>query len=557
MLKQLTIDNFTLIDHLRIDFHQGFSVITGETGAGKSIILGAVNLLMGQRADTKAIKAGKDRCVVEAHFSLGEYDLEAFFSENDLDYDEEDCILRRQITAQGKSRAFVNDSPVSLSVMRSLAEKLIDIHSQHKNLLLASDDFQLNVVDIVAKDNNEKEAFHKAFENYLTLSKRLNALKQRIQEAKEKEDFSRFQYEELLEANLQEGMQEKLEAKAGRMEHIEEIKTALFATGQSLSESETGNVLGLLREAVRTLSSVEKHLTEASSLRERMDTCYIELKDIAQETLSIMETTDFNPEEMAAVHQRLDTLYSLMQKHRKDSVGELIEMRDSLKEQLNEIDNSAELLEQLDKETSQAKTIAEHCAVKLSKKRKQGALAVDRYLVDNLRMLGMENVRFCTRIEPCKMSKSGTDSVAFLFSANKNVPLRQVGEIASGGEIARVMLSLKALISSVTCLPTIVFDEIDTGVSGKTAEKMAEIMRQMSLSGRQVISITHLPQIASRGGHHYLVKKEDQEDGTTSSMRELSQEERISEIAQMLSGENITAAAIENAKELLSLNAHK
>ncbi len=550
MLKQLYIKNFTLIDELNIEMHPGFSVITGETGAGKSIILGAIGLLLGNRADTKAIKAGRDRCIIEAHFDLSRYDMRQFFIDNDIDEDLPDTIIRRELTAAGKSRAFINDTPVSLAKMRELGEQLVDIHSQHQNLLLQKEDFQLNVVDIIAGDQKQVKVYNAAYQEYKKANEKLKKLKEEIERNRENEDFLRFQYKELDEAHLVEGEQEQLEQEYEMMSHSEDIKTALFQADNNLS-GEDGNVLEKLKDATTQLQEIKEVYPEVSEIAERMDSSYIELKDIAQEVNTLVDHVEFDPARLETINDRLDTLNSLQQKFHVQNVEELMKTRDHLQEQLAHIDNSDEDVEEQEQEVNRLLEKAQKLAKALTGIRLKAAKKVEEEMKQRLIPLGIPNVRFSISLTEKPLSHDGADKVNFLFSANKSTPLQPVTQVASGGEIARVMLSLKAMISGAVKLPTIIFDEIDTGVSGKIAEKMANIMVEMGNHKRQVLSITHLPQIAAMGSYHYKVIKEETETGTISRMIELTPEERVQEIAQMLSGSDITEAALANAKELL------
>ena len=550
MLKQLYIKNFTLIDELNIEMHPGFSVITGETGAGKSIILGAIGLLLGNRADTKAIKAGRDRCIIEAHFDLSRYDMRQFFIDNDIDEDLPDTIIRRELTAAGKSRAFINDTPVSLAKMRELGEQLVDIHSQHQNLLLQKEDFQLNVVDIIAGDQKQVKVYNAAYQEYKKANEKLKKLKEEIERNRENEDFLRFQYKELDEAHLVEGEQEQLEQEYEMMSHSEDIKTALFQADNNLS-GEDGNVLEKLKDATTQLQEIKEVYPEVSEIAERMDSSYIELKDIAQEVNTLVDHVEFDPARLETINDRLDTLNSLQQKFHVQNVEELMKTRDHLQEQLAHIDNSDEDVEEQEQEVNRLLEKAQKLAKALTGIRLKAAKKVEEEMKQRLIPLGIPNVRFSISLTEKPLSHDGADKVNFLFSANKSTPLQPVTQVASGGEIARVMLSLKAMISGAVKLPTIIFDEIDTGVSGKIAEKMANIMAEMGNHKRQVLSITHLPQIAAMGSYHYKVIKEETETGTISRMIELTPEERVQEIAQMLSGSDITEAALANAKELL------
>ena len=552
MLKHLYIKNFTLIDELDIELHRGFSVITGETGAGKSIILGAIGLLLGQRADSKSIKSGADKCVIEAHFDLSNYAMEAFFEENEIEFDAEDTIVRRELTAAGKSRAFINDTPVSLSMLKELGEQLVDIHSQHQNLLLQKQDFQLNVVDIIANDQKELMTYQQTFSQLSTLNSQLLQMKDDIERNRQNQDFLQFQYEELESAKLTEGEQEELEQQSETMEHAEDIKTALYEADNALAVDESGAV-SRVHTALYSLKSICQVMSNATELAERLDSCHIELKDIANEVSSMLEKTEFDPSELDHINARLDKIYELEKKYHADTIGELIIRRDELKQQLQGIENSDEALQELQQQIDQLSKQATKQANELTKLRQQAATQIEQQLRQRLVPLGMPNVRFEVNVKKGELNKTGQDAVSFLFSANTSTPLQPVSLVASGGEIARVMLSLKAMISGAVKLPTIVFDEIDTGVSGKIAEKMAEMMQEMGRQERQVISITHQPQIAALGSHHYRVSKEETPQGTTSRMQELTDQQRIGEIAQMLSGSNVTEAAIANAKQLLKM----
>ncbi len=554
MLKQLYIRNFTLIDELDIKLYPGFSVITGETGAGKSIILGAIGLLLGNRADSKAIKSGKERCVIEAHFDLSRYDMKGFFDDNDIDFDAEDTIIRRELTSAGKSRAFINDTPVPLTKMRELGEQLVDIHSQHQNLLLQKEDFQLNVVDILAQDAEHIKAYQAVYQQYRSALSRLEQLKQELIKNRENEEFMRFQHKELDEAHLEPGELEQLEQESDILNHSEEIKSALYEADHSLSDDE-GSILQLLRNASYSISNIREIYPEVAELSDRLDSSYIELKDIAQEISSSLDRIDFDPARLEQLNTRLDQLNTLLQKFHVETVEELIETRDLLAQQLEHIDNGNEDIEILQKEVDQKLIKAMSAAHSLSCLRKKVAKSIETEMKNRLVPLGIPNVRFEIEFAEKPLCRDGADKVSFLFSANRSTPLQPISQVASGGEIARVMLSLKAMISGAVKLPTIIFDEIDTGVSGKIAEKMAEIMTEMGNQNRQVISITHLPQIAAMGSHHYKVMKEETQTGTISQMRELTPEQRVEEIAQMLSGSDISQAALANAKELINKHA--
>ena len=552
MLRQLYIKNFALIDQLDMTFHDGFSVVTGETGAGKSIILGAIGLLLGQRADLKAIKQGADKCVVEAHFDLSRYDLGPFFSQNEIEYDADDTIVRRELTAAGKSRAFINDTPVALTLLKELGERLVDVHSQHQNLLLNKQDFQLSVVDIIADDDKEMKAYSHAFADYEDARRQLAALQDDIAQNRQQADFLQFQYDELSSARLTDGEQEELEQRSEVMTHSEDIKTSLYEAGQLLSADDSG-VVERLRKTAATLHDVSRVYPEAADLAARVDSCYIEMKDVAADVSSGMEAVDFNPSELDAVNQRLDTIYDLQRKYRVESVAELLALQSDLQQKLSAIENSDDALLELQRRVETLGADVTRLSGVLSTKRRQSATTIEQQMQQRLVPLGMPHVRFQVAIEPTQPGRTGADRVSFLFSANTSTPLQPVSQVASGGEIARVMLALKVIISGAVKLPTIIFDEIDTGVSGRMAEQMAQMMGEMARSDRQVITITHLPQIAALGTTHYKVYKEETPQGTTSHMQMLSADERVREIAQMLSGSDVTDAAIQNAKELLKI----
>ena len=556
MLKQLYIKNFTLIDELDITFQQGFSVITGETGAGKSIILGALHLLLGARADSKQIKNGSSKCVVEAHFDLSHYGLETFFDEFGIDYDANDCIIRREVNDNGKSRAFVNDTPVALTTMRELGEQLIDIHSQHQNLLLQKEDFQLNVVDIIADNAQLRQSYLQAYNEYHKATKRFNDFQEASQKSKENEEFLRFQFSELDKAKLVAGEDEELEQQSRTLSHVEDIKSALYDASSALS-SEDGGCVEKTKNASSRLHDITEVFPEIKDVDKRLSSAYIELKDIAQEIERKLEDVDFDPRQLDEINSRLDLIYALEQKFHASSVDELINEYKRLQDELASIDGGDEQLEQLQQEMQEKYDVAMKLARKLSDARKKAAQKVEEGLKQRLVPLGIPNVKFKIEFKERDCSPSGIDKVSFLFSANSSTALQPVSQVASGGEISRVMLSLKAMISGAVKLPTIIFDEIDTGVSGRVAEKMAQIMKEMGDNHRQVLSITHLPQIAAIGATHYKVSKEETAQGTISHMQMLTEQERIEEIAQMLSGSDISEAAIANAKTLLKNSTSK
>lgn len=555
MLKKLDIRNFTLIDHLEMALYPGFSVITGETGAGKSIVIGAIGLLLGNRADAKQVKRGCDKCIIEATFDLSIYHsdvLKDFFEDNDLDYEPEECLLRREVNANGKSRAFINDTPVTLALMRELGEQLIDVHSQHQNLLLSKEDFQLNVVDIIARDRQQLADYRAAFAEYRSAQRRLEELREQIATSRDNEDFLRFQQKELSEANLASGEQEHLEQEAELMSHAEDIKRALHEADYGLSGDDTG-IVNLTRSIAAQLRSVADVYPEAQELAERLESCFVELKDISQEIASKVDDVEYDPQRFNLITQRLDTIYTLQQKFHVQTVDELLDRLNGINAQLDNIDNSDEELQELERSVEKLHAVCVEKAVVLTDMRRKSATVVEQELSKLLVPLGIPKVRFKVDVSPADLSTNGADKVMFLFSANSSTDMQPVSQVASGGEIARVMLSLKAMISKAIGLPTIIFDEIDTGVSGRVAEQMAHIMRDMGKANRQVICITHLPQIAAAGSTHYKVAKLETEQGTVSTMTQLSDEQRITEIAQMLSGSDVSQAAVDNAKSLLAL----
>ncbi len=553
MLKHLHIENYALIESLDIDLNDGFSVITGETGAGKSILLGAIGLLTGDRADLSAIQSGKQRCILEATFNTEGYDLEAFFQEEDLDFDPSECIIRRELTANGKSRAFINDTPTTINALKRLGNRLIDIHSQHQNLLLGQEDFQLSVLDAVASMPELIESYSQAFHKWTQAVKALNEAQSSLDDSRKDEDYLRFLVTELANFNPQPGEDETLQQQCDMLEHAQDIKSALMLGYGQLSEGDTP-VTDTLRQVRNQLSSIQPYFQQAEELAERIESCRIELQDIAGTLESEGESIDYDPMRLEELQSRLNTLYSLEQKHHVGSSEELTELMKRMKERLDMMDNSDEYIKQLQKEEQECRSLLERISGKLTEKRSMAAKKVEKEVISSLKMLGMPNVRFQVHISARESpTPKGMDKVSFLFSANLGSDMQNISHVASGGETARVMLSLKAILSGAVSLPTIIFDEIDTGVSGHIAESMANIMHKMGQQGRQVISITHLPQIAALGQHHYKVWKEDTDKITRSHITYLGQEERITELANMLSGSNVTKEAMNNARALLGL----
>lgn len=553
MLKHLHIENYALIESLDIDLNDGFSVITGETGAGKSILLGAIGLLTGERADLSAIQTGKQRCILEATFNPEGYDLESFFQDEDLDFDPSECIIRRELTANGKSRAFINDTPTTISALKKLGNRLIDIHSQHQNLLLGQENFQLSVLDTVASIPELILSYSNAFHKWNLAVKALDKAQNNLDESKKDEDYLRFLVTELVNFNPQPGEDETLQQQCDMLEHAQDIKSALMQGYCQLSEGDSP-VTDTLRQVRNLIASIQSYFQQAEELTDRLESCRIELQDIADTLESEGESIDYDPMRLEELQNRLNTLYSLEQKHHVGSSEELIDIMKQMKERLEMMDNSDEYIKQLQREEQEARTLLDGLSGKLTEKRTIAAKKVEKDVISCLKTLGMPNVRFQVSISPTESpTPKGMDKVSFLFSANLGSDMQNISQVASGGETARVMLSLKSILSGVMSLPTIIFDEIDTGVSGHIAESMAKIMHKMGQQGRQVISITHLPQIAALGQHHYKVWKEDTDKVTRSHITYLEQEERITELANMLSGSNVSPEAINNARALLGL----
>ena len=553
MLKSLFIQNYVLIDSLDIEFANGFSVITGETGAGKSIILGALSLVLGQRADGKSIKKEADRCVIEATFDISLYQLEPFFIANDLEYDARHCILRRELYASGKSRAFVNDSPVGLNVLRSLGTRLIDIHSQHQNLMLGDSRFQLDVVDVLADNEIPLILYRKEFSRYQSLKRDLKELTEKSRQNRQEEDYIRFQLEQLHEARLTDGEQEMLEQEQETLTHAEEIKGALYKITELLSGDEQGGLLQI-KEALQTATSLERFYPQAKEMAERLRSAYIDLNDLSSDADSQKEDVEFNPERMVFVEERLNLIYTLQQKHHLNSVAELIVLQEKYTAQLQEIDSYDNQIEALQQQVDATFKELMQQALVLSEQRKIASLGLARQLVEMIAPLGMPNTRFSvdfkTKSSP---DADGIDEICFLFSANKSGDLQPVANTASGGEISRLMLCLKAMIAGATALPAIIFDEVDTGVSGDIANKMGDIMHELGTK-MQVMAITHLPQIASKGIAHYYVFKKEENDRTITQIKQMDTEERVIEIARMLSGAALTEASMANARDLLGVD---
>ncbi len=549
MLQSLQIRNYALIDQLSINIENGFNILTGETGAGKSIILGALGLILGQRADLSVLRKKDKKCTVEGSFSVKGYQLEDFFEKEDLDYDDT-IILRREIVPSGKSRAFINDTPVTLDVIRELALKLIDIHSQHQNLELNNRSFQLKLIDLVAKNENHLDEYSSAYELWQQTSVKLNSLKIEAEKSKADLDYFQFQFNQLEEVRLVEGEQEELENEQAALEHAEDIKMSF---GQLADELEGGEVpiLSKIKENLNQLGKLVDYLPEAKSLHERLESCYLELKDMAGESLSIAERTEHNPERIQQVAERLDLIFSLQQKFRVQTIEELLEIKKDMEGKISQVASFDEEIARLEGELEKQYILLIEKAEELSKRRLATTGKVKNSVVEILQKLNMLNAEFAVQID--KLSNPGStgiDEVRFLFSANKNSGLQEISKIASGGEMSRLMLALKSLITDSKALPTIIFDEIDTGISGETAVKMGDILKTLSKK-MQLVNITHLPQIAAKGDHHYQVYKFDEADETFTSIRKLNDDQRVEELAQMLSGDRNSEKARETARELL------
>ena len=551
MLKSLYILNYALISELNIDFESCFSVITGETGAGKSIILGALSLILGQRADSKSIKIDADKCVIEAGFDISTYThLDDFFSQNDLDNEGKFCLIRRELTNSGKSRAFINDTPVSLNVIRDLSNQLIDIHSQHENLLLSNVGYQLDVVDTIAQNSLILTAYRQCFAQWRNLNAELKQLQKNAEKQASDLDYIQFQYQQLVDANLIENEQEELEFELETLSHAEEIKLELLKAVQQMNDEYKS--LPLLKESISSLSRIKNYIPNGENWYERLQSTLIELKDISAEMSSFEERVEFNPERLVFVETRLAEIFTLLKKYKVLTVAELIQMRYDFEKQLERIDSYDEEITALKSRIDTAFIELQSQAEQLTKSRKDACRPIESYLIEQLTKLGMPNIQFQVSVSALDdFAETGRDEVQFLFSANKNRPVQPVAQIASGGEVSRLMLAIKSLVAHKADLPSIIFDEIDTGVSGEIAHRMADIMQSMC-ADMQVITITHLPQIAAKGKQHYRVYKDESGLQTETHIQRLSAAERVTELAQMLSGKNITEAALKNAQELLS-----
>jgi DNA repair protein RecN (Recombination protein N) len=551
MLQSLSIQNYALIDKLDIEFDKGFTIITGETGAGKSILLGALSLLVGQRADTSVLLDKTKKCAVEGIFEISNYQLNDFFRNNQIEYHGQ-TIIRREIHENGRSRAFVNDTPVNLNILKELGDQLIDIHSQHQNLYLNNYQFQLKVIDTLAKNTSIIQTYRESYKKHGMLQLRYSELLERSRTEKEELDYLQHQFEELDLAKLKNDEQTELENEIKILSHAEEIKTYLNLVS-SLFLSDQNGILIRLKEASVSLSKIKSNYQKASTIQQRIDTTFVELKDIANETESMAESIELDPGRLETVKNRLDLIYSLCQKHKVQSSDELIKVKNLLEEKIKSIISCDDELRELKKEFEAEYEKMNGLAMQLSQSRKAVIPSTEESITELLHQLGMPNGYFSVRIEQTEhFNQNGIDKMTFLFSANKNIEQQDLSKIASGGEISRVMLALKSVVSASLAMPTVIFDEIDSGVSGELAEKMANIMKQMA-GEMQVISITHLPQVAAKGRHHFLVYKIENQAVPNSCIKLLNSDDRVIEIAKMLSGEELTEAAISNAKVLLNL----
>lgn len=552
MLKQISIRNYALIESVKVDFTSGFSVITGETGHGKSVFLGAVSMLLGQRSDVKAIRDGAEKCVIEGCFDITGFGLKPFFDENDMDYDDE-CIVRRELSANGRSRAFVNDTPVGVTQLKELGARLIDIHSQHQNLLIADKNYQLSVLDTLSSGKELLEDYGREYGAYTSLCREIEQMKSELEKSRRDEEWLRFQLEELESASLKEGELEELEQEVQELSHSEEIQATLYGACNAIDNDERGSLIMALRDASASLARIALHYSAAGELSERLESIYIELKDCCSEMMQRAERVQFAPDRLDFVERRVALIYDLQKKHRVGTVAELIAIYNDIATRLERISCGDDDIKVAEKQLSALRARMTAMADELTEKRKQSADRLKKDITAILVNLGMPVIRFEVDFTKTNdFTPHGVDNVVFLFSANSSSAPQPLSDVASGGEMSRVMLALKSLIASETNQPTLIFDEVDTGVSGVVAERMGRLMQQMGTANRQVLSITHLPQVAALGANHYKVYKEETEKGTLTNMIKLGQQERVREIAQMMSGEMLTDAAIENASALLS-----
>ncbi len=550
MLKRLSISNYALIDQLEIDFEQGLTIITGETGAGKSIILGALSLILGERADSTSIRDKERKTVVEATFSIEDYNLEVFFRDNDLDYFDDELIVRREINHNGRSRAFVNDGVVALSTLKELMTRLVDIHSQHSNMLLSRPAFQLSILDNIAGDDEELNDYRGLYNEFKATEHQLQELRDNYDRNRSEEDYLRFQLGQLQETNLRHDEDEELEQQQRRLANATSLKEDLWKVINTLN-SEDNSVLDQLQEVRNTLATAEQNLDEIAGMSERVSNALIDLKDIAQSVGAIEESLNSDPAALQQVEERLNTIYSLERKHNVKTVNELLKLQEDYEQRLAAIDSSEERITQIQEMLESQRSAALQLARTISDRRKKAAGEFAATLQPLAQNLGMKNLQFHIDFKPVALNANGCDSVEFLFAFNKNQELMPVKDTASGGEISRLMLCIKSVIARSMNLPTIIFDEVDTGVSGEIAHKIGDMMGEISHK-IQVIAITHLPQVAAHGDSHLRVFKTDTATQTVTSVQHLSDEEHVTEIARMLSGSELNQAAIDNARALIN-----
>ena len=549
MIKQLHISNYALIDKLDIPFADGLTIITGETGAGKSIILGALSLILGERADSKAIRDTSAKIVVEATFDIGGYHLEPFFKTNDIDWDEHECLIRRELSPTGRSRAFVNDTPVALTVLRELTTQLLDIHSQHSNMLLSQPAYQLSILDSIASNGELLNNYRTTYKSYREAVKALDETQRAMEQLRQNEDYIRFQLDQLQTMQLQPDEDKQLEAQQSKLSNITELKEALWSVESDLN-SEENSILERLTAVAQRLEDAERNLSEVEGMSSRVRSALIELKDIAQSVSSIMDTLNDDPAELARIDERLNNIYTLQRKHNAQDVNGLIEIQHEYERQLGEIEHNDDIVEELKARVNACRDEAMKMASQLSDRRQDAAKRFGKELLALANPLGMKNIAFDVAFNTTDLTSSGTDSVEFMMAFNKNQQLTPVKDTASGGEISRVMLCIKTIIARHMRLPSIIFDEVDTGVSGDVANMVGEMMADIAHT-IQVIAITHLPQVAANGDHHLRVFKADNEVETLTRVQSLDEQEHVMEIARMLSGKDLNQAAIENAKSLI------
>lgn len=555
MLSKLHISNYALIDELEINFNKGLTIITGETGAGKSIIMGALSLILGERADVRSIRDTSRKAIVEATFDITGYALQPFFRQNDIEYYEDECIMRKEFAASGRSRTFVNDVPVPLSTLKELSQNIIDIHSQHSNLLVFKPAYQLSIIDNLADDRNLLQQYSAKHKLWQQKKRELDTLRKSVEKNRADEDYIRFQLEQLQQMRLVPGEDDELESLQKRLSNVTEIKEALWQAESLLRQGDT-SIVEQLKEVTRRITAAAENMDEAAEYAQRLDSTLIELNDIAQSISTAQDTLECDPDELQRVTDRLNAIYSLQSKHRVATVQQLIDIQKAYEQRIENIDNSDENIAELEREEQETYAAAKAIAAQLTGIRRKSAASFVTALEATTLPLGLKNLKFAVNFSERELSDSGADTVQFVVAFNKNQSLMALEDTASGGELSRLMLSIKSIIAKSMKLPTIIFDEVDTGVSGDVADKIGEMMWRLS-DHLQVIAITHLPQVAARGDNHIKVYKTDTDNATVTTVTTLSPTERVNEIAAMLSGENIGPAAIENAKALLQANKNK